>query len=153
MQRDSKAEEISDKIMADKIPLELKINSLEKSMAMIVKAVQEMKAGMDKLEKRVNDKQNDEIQEILKAQKSLEEVIAANSDEIKRIDNEILMFQNDKAEADSNKKEDDKVENTAKKYSYFNRGHCKYKLECRFTHPEETCETYLGGKICYEKLC
>ena len=84
MKRDSKAEEISDKKMADKIPLELKINSLEKSMAMIVKAVKEIKAGMDKLEKRVNDKQNDEIQELLKAQKSLEEVIAANSDEIKK---------------------------------------------------------------------
>ena len=146
MQRDSKAEEISDKKMADKIPLELKINSLEKSMAMIMKAVKEMKAGMDKLEKRVNNKQNDEIQELLKAQKSLEEVIAANSDEIKRIDNEILMFQNDKAEADSNKKEDDKVENTAKKCRYFNRGHCKYKLECRFTHPEEICETHIWAK-------
>ena len=112
-----------------------------------------MKARMVKLEEKVNDKHNDEIQEIIKSQKSLEEIIAANSEEIKRIDTEIMMFQNDKAVADSDKKEDNKVKNTAKKCKYFNSGHCKYKLECRFTHPEETCETYLGGKKCYEKAC
>ena len=69
MQRDSKAEQISDKKMADNIPLEFQIKSLEKSMAMIVIAVKEMKAGMVKLEEKVNDKQNYEVRRSLKLRK------------------------------------------------------------------------------------
>ena len=69
MQGDSKAEQISDKKMADNIPLEFQIKSLEKSMAMIVIAVKEMKAGMVKLEEKVNDKQNYEVRRSLKLRK------------------------------------------------------------------------------------
>ena len=153
MQRDSKVAQVSDKKMDDKIPLELQIKGLEKSMVTLVKAFKEIKATVGKLEEKVNKNQSNEIQEIMKAQQNLEIIIAANTEAIKRIDNEILRFQNDEAEADAEKKEASKGETAAKMCKYYNRGHCKYKLECRFKHPEEICENYLGGKKCYEKAC
>ena len=36
---------------------------------------------------------------------------------------------------------------------YFNRGHCKYKLKCTFSHPTEICKTHLEGKKCDISLC
>ena len=102
--------------MDDKISsLELQMKGLEKSMVTIVKAVKEIKGTVGKLEEKVNQNQSDEIQEIMKAQKSLEEIIAANTNAIKRIDNEILRFKNDRAEADADKKEVSKFETAAKK--------------------------------------
>ena len=122
-------------------------------MVTILKAVKEIKASVVKLEEKVDKTHNDEIQEIINAQKNLEDVIALNSEPIKRIDNEILRMQNDKAEADPAKDDAVKAENKAKQCKYFNRAHCKFTLECRFVHPKEICRTYLDGKTCYEKLC
>ena len=101
MQRDSKVAKVSDKKMDGKSSLELQVKGLEKSMVTIVKAVKEIKATVDKLEEKVNKNQRDEIKEIMEAQKNLEEIIAATTEAIKRIDNEILRFQNDKAGADA----------------------------------------------------
>ena len=86
--------------MGDKIQLELHVKSLEKSMVTILKAVKEIKSSVVKLEEKVDKTHNDEIQEIINAQKNLEDVIALNSEAIKRKDKEILRMQNDKAEAD-----------------------------------------------------
>ena len=40
-----------------------------------------------------------------------------------------------------------------KKCKYFDRGHCKFKLECKFSHPTETCKTYLEGQKCERNVC
>ena len=85
--------------MEDKITsLELQMKGLKKSMVTLVKAVKETKATLGKLEEKVNKSQSDEIQEIMKAQKNLEEIIAANNNAIERIDAKIVRFKNDKAE-------------------------------------------------------
>ena len=55
-------------------------------MVTILKAVKEIKSSVVKLEEKVDKTHNDEIQEIINAQKNLEEVIALNSDAINRID-------------------------------------------------------------------
>ena len=137
--------------MGDKIQLELQVKSLEKSMVTILKAVKEIKSSVVKLEEKVDTTRNDEIQEIINAHTNLEDVIALNSEAITRIDNELLRMQNEKAETDPAK--DDVIKAESKKCKYFNRGHCKFKLKCRFVHPTEICRTYLEGKTCYEKLC
>ena len=73
---------------------------------------------MVKLEEKVDKTHNDEIQEIVNAQKNLEDVITLNSEAIKRIDNELLRMQNDKAETDPAK--DDVIKAESKKCKYFN---------------------------------
>ena len=44
----------------------------------------------------------------------------------------------------------DLVVSNVRKCSYFNRGHCKYKTRCRYSHPRNICKVYLENKK-YEK--
>ena len=40
-----------------------------------------------------------------------------------------------------------------KKCKYFDKGYCKYKLECKFAHSGEICKTHLEGRKCKENSC
>ena len=104
------------------------------------------------MEEQVEKDWNEEVQEILRNQKVLQDVIFANSDAIRKIDKEIAMLQDENLKADK-EKEDTKLENKRKKCKYFNAGHCKYKMECKFSHPSEVCKIYLEGGKCAQKLC
>ena len=110
---------VSDKKMMDKIPLELQIKGLEKNMGTIVKALKDLKASFTALEEKVNKSQNEEIQHLVESQKMLEKVIVENSNAIKRIDDEILKFEIDKAEA-AIKGDNKEVEKKDKKCKYYN---------------------------------
>ena len=143
----------SDKKIADNIPVEVQIKDLEKTMGTIVRALKELKASVKVLEEKENRSQSDEIQEIVKSQKTLEEIITTNAIAIKRIDEEIKKCQTNKEKIESSKDETNKVENEEKKCRYFNRGHCKFKLECKFLHPTDICKTHLEGKKCNQNLC
>ena len=66
------------------------------------------------LEEKVEKDWNEEVQEIMRNQKVLQDVISANSDAIKKIDNEIAKLQDDSRKADV-EKEDKKLENKKKK--------------------------------------
>ena len=133
---------ISDRKMSGKLEsLELQVKALGKGMGVMVKALKEIKASMNKLQEKVDKTQNAEITEIIRTQKNVEELIAANYDAIKSLDSEISKFQNDKAKADSDKHENVETVETVKetnKCKYFNRGHCKYKLACKFAHQERS---------------
>ena len=137
--------------MADKVEMELKIKSLEKSMRTMVKALKELKASMDTLAIKVNKNQEEEILELIKTQKMLNDSVVTNSEAIKRIDIEIQRLE---------RKDDSKTEEVnergikeRKKCKFFNRGYCRYKSECRFVHPGEICKIYLEGKKCNDKSC
>ena len=100
--------------MADNIPVEVQIKDLEKTMGTIVRALKELKASVKVLEEKENRSQSDEIQEIVKSQKTLEEIITTNAIAIKRIDEEIKKFQTNKEKIESSKDETNKVENEDK---------------------------------------
>ena len=34
-----------------------------------------------------------------------------------------------------------------RKCKYYNKGHCNYKMKCRFIHPEQICKGHLITKI------
>ena len=140
--------------MTDKIPLELQVKELQKSMLTIVKALKDMRTSVNKLEEKANKSHDDDIQDLVNCQKTLELIVNANSEAIKRIDDEILDIKNDKAKAETNKKNDVHTkEEVGKKCKYFNSGHCKYKSECKFSHPKEICKAYLEGRKCNQKTC
>ena len=134
--------------MADKVAMELKIKGLEKSMGTMVKMFKEFKASMDALEKKVNKNHEEEIQELVKTQKMLNDLVVTNSEAIKRIDVEI-----EGLDKESKKKEVNDRDIKEKRCKFFNRGYCRYKLECRFAHPGEVCKMYLEGKRCNDKSC
>ena len=136
--------------MVDKNSIELQIKALEKSFVTIVKAVKEIKAGMTKLEEKVNKNDSDKMEELTISQKNLDDLIVANANAIKRIDDEILGFKHDKADCNADKEQ---VETKEKTCRYFNRGHCKYKQKCKFFHSKEICQTYLEGGKCDAKIC
>ena len=141
--------------MADKVSLELQVKGLEKNMAAIIKAFKGFKVSMDALEKKVNKHQEEEIKELIKTQKMLNDIVVSNSEAIKQIDIEIKRLENEReaVKVDSKKDEDDIRAIEAKKCKYYNRGYCKYKFKCKFVHPGESCKTYLEGKRCDEKNC
>ena len=131
---------VSDMKMGVKIPLELQVKELGKSMVTIVKALKDLKASVKALEDKTPKSHDEDIKELVDSQKILQQIIEANSDAIKRIDAEIVNFKNDKSKADSSEIDDNKVEKKSKKCKYFNGGHCKYKSECKFSHPKDTCK-------------
>ena len=122
--------------MADKNSIEFQVKNLEKGMGTIVKAFKDLKASVKALEDKIDNAQNEEVREILRNQKVLQDIISANSDAIKRIDIEIAKHKDNSQKAYPEKK-DKESENKEKKCRYFNKGHCKYKTVCRFSHPSE----------------
>ena len=137
--------------MAGENSLEVRIKGLEQSFGTIVKAFKDMRASMNMMEEKVKQIQNEKVEEIIETQKNLNEMIAVNANAIQRIDNEILEIQKDKANAASTK--GNEIVREPKKCRYFNRGHCKYKVACKFTHPKNTCKIHLEGKKCDDKHC
>ena len=148
-----KMKKVSDAKMGNKIPLELQVEELKKSMGTIVKALKDIQARVKVLEEKTTESPGDDIKELVNSQKVLKQIIEANSGAIKRLDAEIVSFKNDKAKADSTEIDENKVEKKGKKCKYFNGGHCKYKSECKFSHPKETCKLYLEGRKCDQKEC
>ena len=42
---------------------------------------------------------------------------------------------------------------TVRKCRYYDRGHCKYKLRCRYFHPRGICQAYFENGKCDRKNC
>ena len=120
---------ISDKKM------EARIKDLENTMGTIVKVLKGLGASVKSLEEKSIKSQNEDIQDIVKSQETRQGIIITNSNAIIQIDEEILRLQTDKTKADTNKNETKEAKNEVNKCRYFNKGHCKFKLECRFSQP------------------
>ena len=148
----------SDLKMADENSLALKVASLEKSMGTVVKALKQLGASVKLLEEKLVPNHEEEIREIKKNQECLDSILAENADALKRIDIEIQTFNQTKpnnTEVDLAKDVQVKKQGNRsnQKCRYFNRGHCRNKSECQFSHPSEICAIYLQGFICQEKTC
>ena len=80
--------------------LEDRVNSLEKSMGTVVKALREIKTELKHLGENGNKQQNEEIQEIIEKQKVINAIIIKNADAIERIDKEIARREKEASEED-----------------------------------------------------
>ena len=72
-------------------------------MGTLVKAFKNLKANVKALEDKVDNKINDEIKDIKKNQKVLEDLMKANSDVLKVVENVMLGFQKENQKAEHNK--------------------------------------------------
>ena len=139
--------------------MEEEIKTLQGHMAGLVKTILQLKSKVDLLEKGVEDIGNEGVMEILKKQKAIETAIEANSAAISKIDKEILDVRKVRQNTTERASEGEVMEsnegngNTAKKCKYFNRGHCKYKVRCSYTHPKEICKRYLEQGKCNQIKC
>ena len=148
------------KTSAVKVPLEDEVKTLQKHMGLILKTVKDLKCTVEALDKRT--KENEEIKEIIKTQKVIEEVLVANSDAIKRIDREIVEINSKKARpvvdtveesTEDEVKDVNNVKKAKRKCKYFNGGYCKYKQKCRYFHPTDICEEFMKKQKCERKEC
>ena len=140
--------------MASEKSLELQVQTLEKGMGTLVRAFKELKASVRALEDKMENKYNEEIKEIKENQEMLGNLLEANSKAIKKVDNIILTMNNENPNADQKKPEEkNKPKKELKRCKFFNSGYCKYKLECKFSHPKEVCKVYLEEGKCNQKQC
>ena len=142
--------------------VEGEVKILKKHMGGIVQMLKELKSTVEVLGKKNTKEENVEIQEILDAQKVIDEVIVANADAIKRINKEIKELSekeshrnlsNDALEnvvSDSDQVKRNKVK---KRCRYYNRGYCKYKHKCRYSHPKHICKEFLENGACTNTDC
>ena len=145
---------------AVKVTLEDEVKTLQKHMGLIMKTVKDLKGTVEALAKKT--KENEEIKEMIKTQKVIEEALAANSDAIKRIDKEIVEITGKESVPNvdtlkNSTKDEIKEDNIAKKAKrkcrYFNGGYCKYKQKCRYIHPKDICKEYIQNQKCEDKEC
>ena len=149
---------------AVKSSLAEEVKTLQKHMGAIMRTVKDLKATVEALGEKMLTKENEEIKEIMEAQRVVEEVIVANSDALKRIDRDMLRIRDTKpttgsvcdAAKETTKTVDQKIDTVhkmTKKCRYFDRGYCKYNKKCRFVHPKGICKDYLKSYKCERKEC
>ena len=149
-----------------KVSIEEEFNILKKHFGGIIATVKSLKETVDTLQKKLASKETDGIQEILDKQKAVEEGIATNANALKRIDGELERLTKMEKEASQNTSVGNSIKiarvgseasehvngdvkdmvphkKKPKKCRYFDRGYCKYKTKCRFTHMLGLCSQYL----------
>ena len=160
--------------MAGESSLIDQVKTLQRHMGLFCKAFRDMTERVKALEenakvddrKEIKDDVNkkDEIESILEKQKLIDKAIAANTDAICKIDEELLdmrkrkEFDKDKVaqrkEENEVKEISDKVKNKKiKKCRYYNCGYCKYISKCIYKYHKDVCKEYLENKNCEKHDC
>ena len=139
-----------------------KVQALEKSMGTIVRALKELKTGMIELQEQRKKDHNEEIEEILKNKKVVEDILESHTEAIKRIEKEIVKMENlknknDKVQSEAAANDDVEKEERSmfnkRKCRYFDKGFCKFRVKCRYIHPKRICEDYLRNGKCEVPGC
>ena len=150
-----------------KLSLENEVKALKKHFGGFVATLKALKEAVEALQKNTPAKENDEIKEILKRQKVVEDGIASNADALSRIDREIdelsnkikvtkdgINNQNDEKETGDKLQKQNNIKQVQRKICrYYNKGHCKYRNKYRFFHPQNICKVYLESGKCVGKEC
>ena len=135
------------------VKMEEEIKSLQKHMAGLVRTILDLKSKVESLEERVEGNKTDDLEELIQKQKRVDEAIGANSAAIMKIDEEIKVLSTSTKQPASEANNNEYKERRGRKCRYYNRGHCKQKSFCEFTHPRDICQSYLEGKKCEMKQC
>ena len=162
--------------MAQEI-LQEQVKKLQSYIGGFAKLLQELQSRIKTLEEKKLGTSDEGEKEVIEKHNGIEESISANTRAVKRLDTEIKSIVKDKNKKENNRKDIDEalkrlddeilqIKKGAKKVEtvhdtskasdknkqgircrYFNYGFCKYKEKCRFIHPKEVCETYIGEKM------
>ena len=160
---------------ATKATVEEDVMVLKKHFGGVLATVKALMEKVDIMEKKLEQKENDqikefipnkeeEIKEIVEAQKVIEETLVTNSNAIERIDMEIkeLSQLGGVTAAPANQNDSSEVVEPFKglsgrrngnKCRYYNRGHCKYRDRCKFYNPQHICKRHLESGRCDDNDC
>jgi hypothetical protein len=130
--------------MAEKIPIEDQVKTLQRQFGGLVKLAKDLKTSVEALEKKTVPNKKDEVKLIMETQRIVGEIIVANSDAIKRINKEI---------EELTKNNQHFVKTGRKRCRYFNRGYCKFTTKCRFVHTKQVCKDHIQNMKCENKDC
>ena len=110
---------------------------------------------MRKVEEKVSDESLEEVEEIIKSQRLIDQLVVENSDKIRLIEKEIKSIESRKNILEDNTDKKDSEINEGKRSicRHFNNGYCKYKDNCKFNHPCEKCDKYMRGEKCLRNKC
>ena len=86
-----------------KLSMEAEVKTLQKHMGAALMTIKSLKDTIKDLEKRMFERENEELKEILETRKVIEEVLAANAEAIKRIEIEIEKIGQAKVEVEASK--------------------------------------------------
>jgi antitoxin component YwqK of YwqJK toxin-antitoxin module len=122
--------------------------------------VKELKAKVDNLEKN-----QDNVATIMNIQRIVDDAIKANAAAIKKIEEEIMDLNNlmkqkhvqkdigEDGKVDAKDNNEQSKSCTVRKCRYYDRGHCKYKLRCRYFHQRGICQAYFENGKCDRNNC
>ena len=113
----------------EKAKMEDEIKALQKHMGGLVKTVLDLKSTVEILQKKVENDFNDEVNNIIEKQKSVDKAIAANEAALSEINKELTNLHRAKPDiVQKDAIEDRSVEKQnnvkRKRCRYFNRGYC-----------------------------
>ena len=146
----------------EKAKMAEELKSLQKHMAGLVKTFLGFKSKVEALERKVDE---NDIERIIEKQKELDKAIAKNNAALLKIEKEMVAFDTKKqakaqdgnidckTNANVTKDHGKVVHTKTKKCRYFNRGYCKYKSGCRYSHPKEVCKEHLASQNCENVNC
>ena len=144
---------------------EEQLKILQKHFGALVMTVKQLKTSVDALNKQMEAIKTEEVKDIMKTQKVINEVIAEHTDAIKHLEIELVKEQKKTKSSKEQKKshqegvKDETLEKNIgtskhiKKCRYFNRGFCKYRNRCKYFHPQDICEKYLLNQKCEVSDC
>ena len=134
--------------------LEEQIKTLQKHFGGIVVTVKALKASVDRLESKVDNKQNGEMHDILEAQKKVNDSIVENANAIKILDAELKKRYSEGDDVMAEGQYGPAVQEIkARVCRYHNRGYCKYKNKCRYIHNSHICKVHEETEDCKDKNC
>ena len=140
------------------ISVEEQMKILQKQFGAVVMTVKQLKCTVDSLEKKLEEKQPSEIEEIFAKQRAIDQKMKENIEAIKRLDEELEIINKDSESVANDKKEVternlNEGDKRVKICRYFNRGFCKFRSKCRYFHSQRICEKIFESQSCDDKNC
>ena len=143
--------------MTSETLLHEEVTIMKKHFGGLISLVKDLKVKVEKMEKNLEPIENIDIREIVEKQSALDKLFEANSNSIRKVENQIREMESEKTkgakDAEVEEVREVELKNGIKKCRYFNKGYCKYSVKCRYLHPKEVSKNHLERKNCKAKNC
>ena len=156
MNKNKKEKMIDKKVI--RFNLKKKMNLLENKFELLINQIKGINKRISTIEEEMEHNNNSkEVQEIIKLQPIMDEIIVANSDAIKIIKSEVKNIKQNKNDDEKTYKKLEKSTSNDLvkeiKCKYNNRGYCRNKQKCKYLHSNIVCEKHIKGEVCENNHC
>ena len=121
--------------MTSETLLQDEVTIMKKHFGGLISLVKDLKVKVEKMEKNLEPIENIDIREIVEMQSALDKLFEANSNSIRKVENQIREMESEKTkgakDAEVEEVREVELKNGIKKCRYFNKGYCKYTVTQR----------------------